>query len=257
MRSRNIKPDFFTDEKLINLSYAERLFFIGLWCFADKDGFFEIKPHEMKLKLFPEQKIDIVKMLKSLKSQNIVKLHERHGYLPNFSKHQRPHPNEKKSDLKTSIKQNLVKLHEDSCNYTSDPSDIRNEDTRNEERGMRKAQWRLSNLWNNLVNDKLPQVSTVTDSRKKHIKSRMNDQPDKSYWQDVIQRILKSDFCCGDNDRGWRANFDWLVKPDTHVKVLEGKYNNTNHEEMSDEEKQRKRKEYIESKMGGTHGDDK
>lgn len=128
MRARNIKPDFFTDEKLIKLSYAERLFFVGLWCFADKEGFFEIKLHEMKLKLFPEQKIDIKNMLKNLEKQKIVKLHDRHGYLPNFEKHQRPHPNEKKSALKSSIKQDLIKLHEQSCNYTVDPSDIRNDD---------------------------------------------------------------------------------------------------------------------------------
>lgn len=128
MRARNIKPDFFTDEKLISLTFAERLFFIGLWCFADSEGFFEVKPHEMKIKLFPEQKVDILKMLKALEKEKIVKLHEQHGYLPNFTKHQKPHPNEKKSPLKISIKEKLVKLHEDSCNYTSTQADIMNDE---------------------------------------------------------------------------------------------------------------------------------
>ena len=32
-------------------------------------------------------------------------------------------------------------------------------------------------------------------------------------------------FCRGENDRGWKVDFDWLVANDTHYqKVLEGKY---------------------------------
>jgi hypothetical protein len=34
-----------------------------------------------------------------------------------------------------------------------------------------------------------------------------------------------SPFCRGETgDRGWRASFDFLLKPDTATKVLEGKY---------------------------------
>ena len=28
------------------------------------------------------------------------------------------------------------------------------------------------------------------------------------------------------NDRGWRADIDWYIKPDTIAKVMEGKYDN-------------------------------
>ncbi len=41
MRSRNIKPDFFLNEDLAEVSHTSRLLFIGLWCFADRDGRFE------------------------------------------------------------------------------------------------------------------------------------------------------------------------------------------------------------------------
>ena len=135
MRSRNIKPDFFTDEKIIQLTYAERLFFIGLWCIADSEGFFEIKPHEMKLKLFPDQKVDIKKMLNSLQKVNVVKLNGQHGYLTNFIKHQRPHPREKKSIVSKEVKEQLVKLNGQPCNYPASPSDIMNDDIMNDERG--------------------------------------------------------------------------------------------------------------------------
>jgi hypothetical protein len=126
MRARNIKPDFFTDEKLIKLTFSERLFFIGLWCLADSEGFFEIKPHEMKLKIFPEQKVDLIKMLKSLEKAKVVKLYSQHGFLPNFIKHQRPHPKEKKSIVNKEIREHLEKLNGEPCNYPADPSDIMN-----------------------------------------------------------------------------------------------------------------------------------
>lgn len=37
-------------------------------------------------------------------------------------------------------------------------------------------------------------------------------------------RIQKSSFCQGKNDRGWVASFDWFIRPDTVVKIMEGKY---------------------------------
>lgn len=45
-------------------------------------------------------------------------------------------------------------------------------------------------------------------------------------WREVVLKIAASDFCCGKNDRGWVASFDFLLKPDTALKVLEGKYDN-------------------------------
>jgi hypothetical protein len=38
---RGIKPEFWTDDSLVELSVAARLFFIGLWTFSDDNGVFE------------------------------------------------------------------------------------------------------------------------------------------------------------------------------------------------------------------------
>jgi hypothetical protein len=40
----------------------------------------------------------------------------------------------------------------------------------------------------------------------------------------VFTRINALAFCRGENDRGWRANFDWALKPTSIAKVLEGNY---------------------------------
>jgi hypothetical protein len=53
---------------------------------------------------------------------------------------------------------------------------------------------------------------------------RLKEKPELAYWQDVITRVSNSPFCGGDNDRGWKANFEFLVRADTHLKVMEGVY---------------------------------
>lgn len=83
----------------------------------------------------------------------------------------------------------------------------------------------LKKIWNETCKD-LPQVQKMTPSRKLHAKQRIAEHPDPSYWIDVAKKISESDFCKGtaSSSRGWVATFDWFIKPDTHVKVLEGKY---------------------------------
>lgn len=47
---------------------------------------------------------------------------------------------------------------------------------------------------------------------------------DLEQWWAYCRRIRGSPFCCGDNERGWRADFDWALKPKTIRGVMEGKY---------------------------------
>jgi hypothetical protein len=40
-----------------------------------------------------------------------------------------------------------------------------------------------------------------------------------------VKKAAQTPFLAGENDRGWKANFDWLISNDTnHVAILEGKY---------------------------------
>ena len=38
--------------------------------------------------------------------------------------------------------------------------------------------------------------------------------------------VQKSNFLVGKNNTGWTANFDWIMKPSTVVKIFEGTYKN-------------------------------
>lgn len=102
-RIRTIKPGFFLHEGLAELSPVHRLFFVGLWTLADKEGRLENRPRRIKVELFPWDDVDVAQMLVELDAAGLVQLYEAHGEgfiaIPAFLKHQRPHPKEAASTL--------------------------------------------------------------------------------------------------------------------------------------------------------------
>lgn len=102
-RIRNIKPDFFTDADLLELSPLHRLLFQGLWCWADREGRLEDKPRELKLRILPADPADVDAMLSDLERAAKIIRYEAGGkrliQVPGFPKHQRCHKDEKPSEL--------------------------------------------------------------------------------------------------------------------------------------------------------------
>ena len=70
-------------------------------------------------------------------------------------------------------------------------------------------------------------ISTDSKSRLAKCKLRLNEHPDLSWWREVYSEIKKSNFCKGENPRGWRVTFDWLVDNDKNaLKVYEKNFEN-------------------------------
>jgi len=65
-RIRSIKPDFWTDEKIVELSYEARLFFIGSWNFADDSGNLQRSAKKLKMQIFPADVIDCEPIIQTL-----------------------------------------------------------------------------------------------------------------------------------------------------------------------------------------------
>lgn len=63
---------------------------------------------------------------------------------------------------------------------------------------------------------------SLTDKRRKKIRAELAEYPDPLYWDEVFRVANKSAFLSGDNDRRWRANFDFIIR--CHVEIVEGKY---------------------------------
>lgn len=71
----------------------------------------------------------------------------------------------------------------------------------------------------------IKQVKTVTPKRRSVIEARARENG-KEALKTVADKSATSDFLNGKNDRGWLATFDWLMRPNNFVKVLEGNFDN-------------------------------
>ena len=102
-RARNIKPAFFLNDDLVELSFEYRLLFIGLWTVADREGRLEDRPKRIKMSVFPADNVDVDAGLTELQKYGFIQRYEINGVklvqILNFTKHQNPHNTEKGSEL--------------------------------------------------------------------------------------------------------------------------------------------------------------
>lgn len=72
-----------------------------------------------------------------------------------------------------------------------------------------------------------PKVLKITDKRKTRIRLWFEDiGATYERVQEIFDRCNSSRFLKGDNNRGWKADFDWISNKTNWVKILEGKYDN-------------------------------
>lgn len=82
---------------------------------------------------------------------------------------------------------------------------------------------RMKEIYNTYCTN-MPQVEKLTEKRKVAINKFL-----KEFSLDEFQQICvianNNNFLIGDNDRNWKADFDFLLRPDKATAILEGKYN--------------------------------
>lgn len=74
-RIRTIKPEFFTSESVLSVSPLARLFFIGLWCEADREGRLKWKPKTLKFRYLPADNVDIDQLASELEENDMIKVY--------------------------------------------------------------------------------------------------------------------------------------------------------------------------------------
>lgn len=103
MRIRALKPGFFKNEDLCELSPWHRLCFAGLWCYADRDGRMLDRPKRLKAEIFPYDDLDMNFLLWDLSRAGFIKRYAVNGtpliWIPTWDAHQRPRQDEAQSDL--------------------------------------------------------------------------------------------------------------------------------------------------------------
>ena len=102
-RARNIKPGFFSNDDLADISPLGRLLFIGLWTIADKAGRMEDRPRRIKAEVLPYDDCDVDGLLNDLEKHGFITRyeHDNSKYIQvlNFTKHQNPHVKESESQI--------------------------------------------------------------------------------------------------------------------------------------------------------------
>ncbi len=92
-RIRTIKPEFWTDEKVVELSAFARLLFIGIWNFCDDEGRMVYSPRRIKMQIFPADALDIEALFDELTANGLVQVYGTSGsrYLQvrGFARHQK------------------------------------------------------------------------------------------------------------------------------------------------------------------------
>lgn len=88
----------------------------------------------------------------------------------------------------------------------------------------------LVSLWNDKADPLLARVIRLTDKRKRQAQTALRDYPEADFWNDVINLVNASNFLkglgpvSGDRSKAWRCDFDFIIRSDNALKIIEGKY---------------------------------
>lgn len=103
MKTRVIRPSFWTNDKLGDCTPLARLFFIGLWSYADREGRFEIREKKLRAEIFPYDSVNVAELLGELQTQGFIETWtiegKNYAEIINFKKHQSIHKNEASSTV--------------------------------------------------------------------------------------------------------------------------------------------------------------
>ena len=238
-RKRMIDPSIWQSEDFGRLSTLAKIVFIGLFSLADDEGRGRCNPIYLKSTLFPyEENIrsaDIDKTLSEISSNMSVVLYSYNGSSyysllswDTFQKIDRPSQS-KIPEYDENIMQLL--FDERSTNnrraIVPNKNKKRIEDNKNRKEDNRK---RIVEIYNAYCTN-LPQVQKLTEKRNKSI-----DNFIKEFSIEQFEKICKianvSEFLIGNNDRNWKADFDFIMRTDKATAILEGKYNQTKKDKL-------------------------
>jgi len=230
-RKRMIDPEFWSDEEIGHWTHSARLFYIGLWNFADDEGRFKAHGNLLKSQIFPyDTKIDIENLKKEISKK--IDWYDvdgaKYGSLRNFLKHQRI---DKPTPSKLPPPQQFAEQSPNTLGLVDEESRLR-EEKRSKEK-LREEKLSYSGFeettlttWNSFCdkNPILSKVKEISGKRRTALKNRFTQQSFLEFGA-ILAAAQEQPFCMGKNDRSWKISFDWLIANDTNfLKVLEYKY---------------------------------
>ena len=89
MKMRGIKPDFWTDDKVVDVGFAARLLFIGLWNLACDNGHVKDAPRTIKRLILPDDDVSVSALLVELHDGELIERGDGWIIIPTLPKHQK------------------------------------------------------------------------------------------------------------------------------------------------------------------------
>lgn len=103
LRSRIIRPGFFSNEELAENDPLGRILFEGLWCLADKSGRLEDRPKKIKALILPYDDVNVNKLLDNLYDSEFIIRYSvdssAYIFIPEFLTHQQVYHKEEESQI--------------------------------------------------------------------------------------------------------------------------------------------------------------
>ena len=256
-----IVTDIFDDEKIMLIeSMPDADTIIVIWfkllCLAGKTNTLGVlmmndRIHyndEMLSHIFRRPLNTVRLALATFEQYGMIKIINDTITIPNWSKHQQMDALEKKREYQRKLmserraeqkrmaeQEKLLPGCDANCDTNSDANcdasvslpdidkDIDIDNTDSKESVCRTGDVRrVKEAWNSLG---LSQISTISadTTRGKSLKARINQNGVETVLK-AVENIRRSSFLQGQNNRGWTITFDWFVKPNNFIKVLEGQY---------------------------------
>lgn len=108
-RIRTIKPEFFTSSDILELTPLSRLFYIALWCEADREGFLNWSPKTLKFRYLPGDDVEVETIGAELEKAGLIKIFtcddgKELAEIPSFKTHQVINNRESESSLASRVK---------------------------------------------------------------------------------------------------------------------------------------------------------
>lgn len=228
-RKRMIDPNIWQSEDFGKLSTLAKIVFIGLFSLADDEGRGRCNPVYLKSTLFPyEENIrsaDINKTLSEISSNMSVILYSYNGSSyysllswDTFQKIDRPSQS-KIPEYNENTMELLFDEHSTNNRRAVVPNKKRIEDNKNIKEENRN---RVVEIYNKYCTN-LPQVQKLTEKRSKNIDSFLKEFSVEQF-EEICKKANVSEFLIGQNERNWKADFDFIMRTDKATAILEGKY---------------------------------
>lgn len=108
-RIRTIKPEFFTSSDILELTPLARLFYIALWCEADREGLLNWSPKTLKFRYLPGDDIEVEDIAEELIKAGLIAVFtcedgKELASIPSFKTHQVINNREAESVLDRRVK---------------------------------------------------------------------------------------------------------------------------------------------------------